>query len=189
MQRDGSLVSSYFSTASTGKFSTATGMGKWEFELCRSFEPRKHVIALHYVESHSLLLCLVDNQLLNVHEASEPFNPVHSMAKYRPTSCYTFFTHKERGNLLRLALCSRRRVHLFKWLKDEFVEDGEAPSIYLSDNAQRLAWAGWNALVVGMKTEYLYVRVFVDEEEPEGYDVGWSFEIGGSSLTRNLSSR
>uniref|UniRef100_A0A915EMR3 CNH domain-containing protein n=1 Tax=Ditylenchus dipsaci TaxID=166011 RepID=A0A915EMR3_9BILA len=132
----------------------------FEYQVCRTFEKRL-INELKVVESHDLILCLSDSQL-SVHDANEPYKVLDTLAKYRPTTCFSFHVREEQ-NLLQVVISSRKRIHYFKWLVDKLEEEQLAlnPPCLL-DSAQRLSFCGWNSLVLAVRNEYFFVQLFKD---------------------------
>lgn len=138
---------------------------------------------LKVVESHDLILCLTSDSQIAVHSAIEPFSLIENVYKYRPITAFGFYVKKvliyiihilklfcerimfQESNLLLLAISARKRIYLFKWLANSFDEEPIATSTCLPDNAQKLSWCGENALVLVIKSEYFFFKLFADESE------------------------
>ncbi|KAI1712228.1 vacuolar sorting protein 39 domain 1 domain-containing protein [Ditylenchus destructor] len=163
-------------------------LGGFEYQVCRTFEKRA-ISELKVVESLDIILCLTDGQL-TAHEANEPFKLLDTISKYRPITSFAFHVNQE-TNLLQVAISSKRRLYLFKWLLNNFDEypSNTSPLCFV-DSALQMAWTGPSNLVMAVKDEYLLLRVLNDEDTREASQLAdEESDVGKSTVLCQMGNR
>lgn len=133
----------------------------FEFQVSRTFEKRS-IFELKVVESHNLILCLTADSQVTVHLAAEPFSLISAINKYRSITSFGHFVHKNENKLI-IAIVSKKRVYIFKWFINNFEEQNTSMPLYIPDNAQRIEWCNSEALILAIRNEYFYFKVFSDQ--------------------------
>ncbi|KAL3984658.1 Vacuolar sorting protein 39 domain 1 family protein [Acanthocheilonema viteae] len=152
------------------------GKRGYDLLMCRSFE-KKAVNELCCIERHDILLCLSDSQL-SAHDLSDPFALKALISDVRPISAFCA-TISEVDGILYVAVSSRKKIFLYKWLVDEFTKmDFEMSLAFFPDFVNYMIWSG-PIISVAVQNEYYYMTVFPIRED--AVNVKKLFDVGSKT--------